>query len=66
LSVYLQNRSGGLNFELLFDIPYASHYSPQGLVIGDVNNDGYDDVVIADNNNMEGGIISDPPSFNRL
>lgn len=51
LSVYLQNTNGGLNFELLFDIPYASHYSPQGLAVGDVNNDGYDDVVIADYNN---------------
>jgi len=51
LSVYLQNASGGLNFELRFDIPYATHYSPQGLAIGDVNNDGYDDVVIADYNN---------------
>jgi len=51
LSVYLQNASGSLNFERLFDIPYATHYSPQGLAIGDVNNDGYDDVVIADYNN---------------
>jgi len=51
LSVYLQNANGGLNFELLFDIPYATHYSPQGVAIGDVNNDGYDDVVIADYNN---------------
>jgi len=51
LSVYLQNQNGSLNFERLFDIPYASHYSPQGLAIGDVNNDGYDDVVIADYNN---------------
>ena len=51
LGVYLQNLSGSLNFERLFYIPYASHYSPQGLAIGDVNNDGYDDVVIADYNN---------------
>jgi len=51
LGVYLQNTDGSLDPELLFYIPYASHYAPQGLAIGDVNNDGYDDVVIADYNN---------------
>jgi hypothetical protein len=51
LGVYLQNTSGSLDHEMLFYIPYASHYAPQGLAIGDVNNDGYDDVVIADYNN---------------
>ena len=51
LGVYLQNTSGSLDPERLFYIPVASHYTPQGLAIGDVNNDGYDDVVIADYNN---------------
>ena len=51
LGVFLQNTSGSLDPERLFYIPVASHYTPQGLAIGDVNNDGYDDVVIADYNN---------------
>ena len=32
-------------------IPYASHYNPHGLAIGDVNGDGSPDVVLADYNN---------------
>ena len=51
LGVYLQNASGTLDLERLFYIPYATHYTPQGLAIGDVNNDSYVDVVIADYNN---------------
>jgi hypothetical protein len=51
LGVYLQNAGGTLDLERLFFIPYASHYTPQGLAIGDVNNDSYVDVVIADYNN---------------
>jgi FG-GAP-like repeat len=42
--------SGGLNGELLFPLPYASHYSPQGLGIGDLNGDGRPDLAIADYN----------------
>lgn len=51
MSIYQQNLSGSLNPYQLFAIPYASHYAPQGLDIGDINNDGKSDVVIADYNN---------------
>lgn len=51
ISVYQQNASGTLNPYLLFAIPYASHYAPQGMDIGDINNDGKPDIVIADYNN---------------
>ncbi|OGD22500.1 MAG: hypothetical protein A2W03_08030 [Candidatus Aminicenantes bacterium RBG_16_63_16] len=64
LGVYLQNVGGSLDPERLFYIPYASHYAPQGLAIGDVNNDGYDDVVIADYNN--GVIILYNRSYEKL
>jgi hypothetical protein len=48
VGVYLQKPEGGLGSELLFNIPYASHYSPQGLAIGDITSDGCPDVAIAD------------------
>jgi len=64
LGVFLQNMSGSLDLERLFYIPMASHYAPQGLAIGDVNNDGYDDVVIADYNN--GVIILYNRSYEKL
>ena len=37
--------------EQLFPIPYASHYNPHGLAVGDVNGDGSPDIVLADYNN---------------
>jgi hypothetical protein len=49
--VYLGRQSGTLADEQLFPIPYASHYSPHGLAIGDVNGDGWPDIVAADSNN---------------
>jgi len=51
LGVYLQQTPGNIDAERLFPIPYASHYNPQGLAIGDVSGDGCPDAVIADYNN---------------
>jgi hypothetical protein len=50
LGVYLQGTDGTLMPEELYSIPYASHYNPQGLAVGDINGDGFNDVVIADYN----------------
>ncbi len=49
--VYVRRSAGGLDAEVLFPIPYATHYAPQGLAVGDVNGDGRPDIVIADYNN---------------
>lgn len=51
LGVYLQAADGSLGPEQLSSIPYASHYNPHGLAVGDINGDGAADVVIADYNN---------------
>lgn len=48
LGVYLRLPDGSLTSEERYDIPYASHYTPGGLAIGDVNSDDKPDVVIAD------------------
>ena len=49
--VYRQQMNGPLAGEELYAIPYASHYNPHGLAVGDVNGDGSPDVVLADYNN---------------
>ena len=49
--IYLQGAGGSLGSEDLPDIPYASHYNPHGLAVGDVDGNGSPDVVIADSNN---------------
>ena len=54
---YLQTLDGTLGTEQLFPIPYASHYNPHGLAVGDVNADGSPDIVLADYNN---GLVGPP------
>jgi len=49
LGVFIQGR-GGLQAYELYPLPYASHYNPHGLDVGDFNSDGADDVAIADYN----------------
>jgi hypothetical protein len=44
--VYTRRASGGLDPEVLFDIPYYD-FGPQGLAIGDLNGDGRPDLVFA-------------------
>lgn len=50
LGIFLQQTNGTLAPYLLDNIPYATHYKPQGMDVGDINNDGLPDVVIADYN----------------
>ena len=50
LGVYQQLPGGGLAPERLFPIPYASHYSKQGLAVADFSGDGCADVAIGDYN----------------
>ncbi|WP_386066443.1 FG-GAP repeat domain-containing protein [Tahibacter sp. UC22_41] len=47
LGVYRQRADGTLAPEQLFEIPYTSHYNPQGLVVGDFTGDGRPDVAFA-------------------
>jgi Zn-dependent metalloprotease len=49
--LFPQQSNGTLASYSLYPIPYASHYKPQGLAIGDLNNDGLPDMAIADYNN---------------
>ncbi len=50
LSTYTQNSLGNYSSYEMFDLPYASSYDEDGLAIGDINNDGKKDVVIANYN----------------
>jgi hypothetical protein len=47
---YLQQTNGTLALEELYTIPYASHYNPHGLAVGDLNGDGSPDLALADYN----------------
>ena len=48
--VYRQQPGGTLGAEELSAIPYASHYEPHGLAVGDVDGNGSSDVALADYN----------------
>lgn len=50
LGVYVQSADGTLLPEEYYSIPYASHYNPHGLAVGDINSDGLNDAVLADYN----------------
>ncbi len=58
--VYLQE-DGTLMPEALYPLPYASHYAPQGLAVGDFSGDGCADVAIADYNNGLVTLLGDCP-----
>jgi hypothetical protein len=49
-SVMLQRPDGRLGADYFYDLPYATHYNPRGLAVGDVTGDGRPDVVVADYN----------------
>jgi hypothetical protein len=49
--LYRQTMSGGLAAEELYPIPYASHYKPHGLALGDIDGNGSPDIALADYNN---------------
>ena len=49
--LYRQTAGGGLGAEELYPIPYASHYEPHGVALGDLDANGSPDVALADYNN---------------
>ncbi len=50
LSVYSQDPFGNFSSYQLFSLPYASHYQFDALSVGDINNDGKKDIVVANYN----------------
>jgi hypothetical protein len=51
VSVYRQSATNTLNGYLTYSVPYASHYNPQGLAVGDINGDCAPDILLGDYNN---------------
>jgi hypothetical protein len=65
--VYGGTSGGTLSAEETSAIPYASHYGPDGLAIGDITGDGAPDVVVADYNHglvvlRNTGLVTPPPT----
>jgi Domain of unknown function DUF11/FG-GAP-like repeat len=67
--LYGQAPGGGLLAEELYPLPYASHYEPHGLAVGDLDGNGSPDVALADYNfglvvlrNTLAGAPPPPPS----
>ncbi len=62
--IYLQSNHA-LAAEALYEIPYATHYAPQGLALGDFSGDRCLDVAIADYNHglvtLRGQCTTPPP-----
>jgi hypothetical protein len=52
ISVYLQQNDGTLGGYSLYELPdnSASHYKPQGLSVGDINDDAQPDILAASHN----------------
>jgi hypothetical protein len=48
VGLFTQKENGTLNPYRLFPAPYSGGWSPQGMDVGDLNHDGYPDIVIAD------------------
>ena len=48
--IYRHRRNGTLRNEERYRLPYATHYRPEGLAVGDVNGDHGRDIVVADYN----------------
>jgi hypothetical protein len=64
--VYAKQAAGpALAAEDLYPLPYASHYNPHGLAVGDVDGDASPDLVLADYNNglvvLRGTATPPPP-----
>jgi hypothetical protein len=47
ISVYEQDSNGSYNSYKLFNTPYGLHFLPDALAVGDINNDGKIDMVVA-------------------
>jgi len=62
MSVFEQGNQSQYSIEQRFDVPYASHYEPQGMSIGDFTGDGRKDIAIADYNHGLILLVNNSPS----
>jgi len=60
IGLFQQAPGGYLQGYELYDVPYASHYQPQGIAVGDINGDGAEDIVIADYNHGLVTLLHEP------